>query len=329
MNNPIIILTGPTASGKSAISLEIAYKFNCEIICADSMTVYHGMDIGTDKPGACLSPSEKSKDKSKKNYSSSEVEKFSSRQAPSNDNGKVVNGIKHHLLDIVEPDEEFNVALFVQKVKELVTEIHSRGKIPVLVGGSVMYIDAFVYDYQMPDVAPNAELRAELEEKSNEELFALLCECDPDCEWTVDKHNKRRLIRAIEVCQATGKSLAEQKTKKSLPSNILYLSVDRDREELYSQIDRRVDVMFRQGFVDEVRKLHTLYNHNTAMQAAGYRQIIQFLDGEIDLETAVSKTKQAHRNYAKRQLTWLRRNTDIRWIKNSLEAEQLIKQFLA
>lgn len=293
MNNPIIVLTGPTASGKSVISLDIANKYNCEIICADSMTVYRGMDIGTDKP--TLSD---------------------------------LKGIPHHLLDIVSPDEEFNVAIFVQKVKEIVADIHSRGKVPVLVGGSVMYIDAFVYDYQMPSVAPNQKLRDELDKKSNEKLFAVLCECDPDCEWTVDKHNKRRLIRAIEICQATGKSLAEQKTKKSLPENVLYLAVDKDREELYSQIDKRVDVMFEMGFVDEVRALYAKYDHSTAMQAAGYRQIIQFIKGEIGLDTAIEKTKQVHRNYAKRQLTWLRRNEDIRWIKDVTEAEELISAFL-
>jgi tRNA dimethylallyltransferase len=293
MNNPIIVLTGPTASGKSAISLEIAKKFDCEIICADSMTVYRGMDIGTDKP--------------KENE---------------------MNGIPHHLLDIVNPDEEFNVAIFVEKVKEIIADIQSRGKIPFLVGGSVMYLDAFAYDYQMPEVAPNEALRASLDGKTAEELFKQLCECDPDCEWTVDRNNKRRIIRAIEVCQATGEPLASQKSKKSLPENIFYLAVDKDREELYSQIDKRVDVMFRLGFVDEVRTLHTQYDHNTAMQAAGYRQIIQFLDGEIDLDTAIAKTKQVHRNYAKRQLTWLRRNNDIHWVRNADEAKNLFNKFL-
>lgn len=293
MNNPIIVLTGPTASGKTAISLEIAGRHNCEIICADSMTVYRGMDIGTDKPTLVD-----------------------------------MKGIPHHLLDIINPDEEFNVAIFVQKVRELVDEIHSRGKVPMLVGGSVMYIDAYIYDYQLPEVAPNQELRDELNGKTNEELFKQLCDRDPDCEWTVDRHNKRRIIRAIEICTASDKPLAEQKKKMPFPDNVLYLSVDRDREELYAKIDSRVDEMFRQGFVDEVRGLHTKYDHNTAMQAAGYRQIIQFLDGEIELETAIAKTKQVHRNYAKRQLTWLRRNEDAKWIKNAAEAEKLISKFL-
>ena len=293
MEKPIIVITGPTASGKTALSLEIAAKYNGEIICADSMTVYRGMDIGTDKPTLVDT-----------------------------------QNIPHHLVDIINPDEEFNVALFVKEVRKLVEDIHSRGKVPFIVGGSLMYIDAFVYNYDIPEVTPNTELREELEQKDNEELFAQLCELDPDCEWTVDRHNKRRIIRAIEICMTTGRPLAEQKSKRPLPTNVLYLAVDKDREVLYAQIDKRVDIMFEQGFVAEVRKLHEKYDHNTAMQAAGYKQIMQYLDEEIDLETAIAKTKQVHRNFAKRQLTWLRRNTDVNWVKNAHEAERLISDFL-
>lgn len=293
MKNPIIVLTGPTASGKTAMSLQIAKKYNCEIICADSMTVYRGMDIGTDKPEA-----------------------------------DEMNDIPHHLIDVVNPDEEFNAAIFCEKVKEIVTDIQSRGKVPMLVGGSVMYIDAYIYDYQMPVVVPNQELRDKLDGQTAEELFKQLCECDPDCEWTVDRNNKRRLIRAIEICTTSGEPLAKQKSKMPFPDNIIYLAIEKDREELYAQIDRRVEIMFQRGFVDEVRELHKLYDHNTAMQAAGYRQIIQFLDGEIDLDTAIAKTKQVHRNYAKRQLTWLRKNTDIQWVKDAAEAEKYITKFL-
>jgi tRNA dimethylallyltransferase len=293
MKNPIIVLTGPTASGKTEMSLNIAKKYNCEIICADSMTVYQGMDIGTDKITA-----------------------------------SDMTGIPHHLLDMVKPDEEFNAAIFCEKAKELVLDIQSRGKIPMFVGGSVMYLDAYVYDYQMPEIAPNQELRDELEGKDNEELFKKLCECDPDCEWTVDRHNKRRIIRAIEICTTSGKPLAAQRKKMPFPNNVLYLAVDLEREELYKKIDQRVDDMFRIGFVDEVKGLHQIYDHNTAMQAAGYRQVIQFLDGEIDLETAIAKTKQVHRNYAKRQLTWLRGNVDVKWVKNQVEANNIIENFL-
>ena len=293
MNNPIIVLTGPTASGKTALSIEIAKKYGCEIVCADSMTVYRDMDIGTAKITL-----------------------------------EEMHSIPHHMIDIISPDEEFNAAIFCEKAKELVDQIRTRDKIPLFVGGSVMYLDAYIYDYQMPEVVPNTKLRLELIGKTEEELFKQLCSCDPDCEWTVDRHNKRRLIRAIEICTSTGKPLADKRTKMPFPDNVLYLALDVDREKLYTNIDKRVDDMFRQGFVDEVRNLHNVYDHNIAMQAAGYRQVIQFLDGEIDLETAVQKTKQVHRNFAKRQLTWLRRNDDIQWIKNTEEAEGIINKFL-
>jgi len=317
MNNPIIILTGPTASGKTAISYEIAKKKqNIEIICADSMTVYRGMDIGTDKPGSRHSePSEES---------STRILDPSYAQG---DEGIVIDGVLHHLLNIVNPDEEFNVAIFIKNVNTLINDIHRRGNIPMLVGGSVMYIDAFTYSYSMPNVKPNLALREELEKKCAEDLFEQLCEFDPDCEWTVDKHNKRRLIREIEVFLATGQPFSKQKHRSVLPTNVLYLAVDSEREILYEQINKRVDIMFLEGFVEEVKKLHHIYDHNTAMQAAGYKQICQFLDGEYDLETAIAKTKQVHRNYAKRQLTWLRRNKDIRWIKNNTDALELIGNF--
>ncbi len=322
-SDKLIVLTGPTASGKTAISLEIAKKYDYEIICADSMTVYRGMDIGTDKPGAFETPG-------KKLYSSSEVEKSgeNSSRLHSNDNGRVVDGVKHHLLDIVNPDEEFNVAIFCTKVKEIVADIYSRGKVPILVGGAVMYIDALVYDYSIPEVKPNHTLRAELENKSTEELFKQLNAFNPEYKWTVDRHNKRRLIREIEVYTATGKPLSSQKSKKSLPDNVLYLAVDREREVLYSQIDQRVDEMFRTGLVEEVRELHRKYGHTTSLHSAGYRQVIQYLGGEYSLEIAIDKTKQAHRNYAKRQLTWLRKNTDIEWVKDAEEAEATIDKLL-
>ncbi len=308
MKNPIIVLTGPTASGKTAISYEIAHKYHCEIICTDSMTVYTGMDIGTDKPTREKLPDEPTEKNSDASYT--------------------IRGIRHHLLNIVNPDNEFNVAIFVRKVEKIISEVHSRGHIPLLVGGSVLYIDALIYQYSMPDVKPNPELRTELEGKSAEELFECLCSYDPDCEWTVDKHNKRRLIREIEVYEATGKPLSQQQTRSTLPENVLYLAVDRDREILYAKINRRVDEMFDEGFVDEVRELYKKYDHQTALQAAGYKQIIQYLNADITLDVAKEKTKQVHRNYAKRQLTWLRRNPDIHWINSVQGAEKAISEFL-
>jgi tRNA dimethylallyltransferase len=301
MKNPIIVITGPTASGKTSLSLDLAKKFGGEIIAADSMTVYKGMNIGTDKPG----PRYKTQDTRYK-----------------------IQGISHHLLDILNPDEEFNVAIFKNLAEKKIEEIHSRGNVPFLVGGSTMYIDALVYNYNIPHTKPNNELRKELEKKSNEELFSQLIELDPDAEWTVDKNNKRRLIRALEVSIQTGEPFTKQKKKQDLPENVLYLALQRDREELYEKINTRVDEMMAEGLLEEVKSLHEKYDHNTAMQATGYRQLAEYLNGNLTLEVAIAKTKQSHRNYAKRQMTWLNRNKDVNWIQDKKEAENKIKEFL-
>ena len=307
MKNPIIVITGPTASGKTAISFDVVKKFNGEIICADSMTVYRGMDIGTDKPTLNLN---------------------SKKRRAENDGSYVINGIKHHLLDELNPDEDFNVAIFCEMVEKKIKEIRSRGNIPFLVGGSLFYIDAFVYDYSLPPVAPDLKLRAELEKKSNDELWKRLVKLDPDSEWTIDKNNKRRLVRALEVTLKTQKPFSLQKSKKNLPKNILYLAVTSDRDLLYEKINKRVDEMMRTGFLDEVRDLYEKYDHSTAMQATGYRQLIEYIEGKINLDLAVEETKKSHRRFAKRQETWLKRNSEKVLIKNSKEAEEKIRTFL-
>lgn len=309
MKNPIIILTGPTASGKTVISYDIAEKYNCEIICTDSMTVYREMNIGTDKPT---------------------LEKLPKESISKNlDGSYTIHGINHHLVDIVNPDEEFNVSIFQDKVTHIIKEIQERDHIPLLVGGSVMYIDALVFNYELPPVEPDEKLRAELEKLDTPALFEKLCKLDPDAEWTIDRHNRRRIIRALEVWLKTERPFSEQKSKTPLPGNIIYLAVDRERDILYEKIDARVDHMFRSGFIEEVKKLKERYDNNTAMQAAGYKQIGEFLDGKTTMEDAATRTKQAHRNYAKRQLTWLRKNPDVIWISSAAEAEKQIDQFLA
>ena len=306
MKHPIIVITGPTASGKTSLSLDLAKEFNGEIIAADSITVYRGMDIGTDK-----------------------VTIQSSKFKVQNENSEFkIDGIKHHMLDILGPDEEFNVAIFKELAEEKIKEIHKRGNVPFLVGGSTLYIDALVYKYDIPSAKPNLKLRRDLEKKTNEELFGQLIELDPDAERTVDKNNKRRLIRALEVCLQTDKPFTAQKKKQKLPENVLYLAISRNREELYERINKRVDEMMAEGFLDEVKKLHKKYDLNTAMQATGYRQLVEYLKGDLTLEEAVKKTKQSHRNYAKRQLTWLNRNKDVIWIENKKEAKEKIREFI-
>jgi len=308
MEKPIIVLTGPTASGKTALSFGLAQKFNGEIICVDSMTVYRGMDIGTDKPTLGIQNTK--------------------YKTQNKDGSFMIKGIKHHMIDIVDPDEEFNSAISQTLINKLVADIHSRDKIPFLVGGSLLYIDSYVYNYQTPDIKPDKKLRQLFEKETNEKLFARLVKLDPDCEWTVDKDNRRRIIRALEVVTKTGKPLCEQRSKTEKPQNILYLAVKRDRQELYDKINRRVDEMMKEGFLKEVEALHQIYDNSTALQAAGYKQLMEYLEGKIDLDKAIEKTKQVHRNFAKRQLTWLKKNPDLVWITNSKIAENLIEQFL-
>ncbi|MBW6431621.1 tRNA (adenosine(37)-N6)-dimethylallyltransferase MiaA [Patescibacteria group bacterium] len=308
MQNPIIVITGATASGKTAISFDIAPKFDGEVICADSMTVYRGMDIGTDKPTLLVN------DK---------------KQLTKNKDGAyIIKGIPHHLLDILEPNDDFNVAIFKTFVEEKVSEIHARGKMPILVGGSLLYIDSFAYDFLMPEVKPDEKLRKELNEKSEDELFEQLVELDPDAEWTVDKKNKRRVIRALEVCLKTGQPFTAQKKNAGLRKNLLYLAVDREREELNKKINKRVNEMMEAGFLKEVKVLYKKYDHSTAMQATGYRQLIDYIEGKISLDKAIEETKRSHRKFAKRQQTWLRRNQDKTLIRSSDDAEREIRKFI-
>lgn len=303
MENPIIVITGATASGKTAISLDVMPKFKAEAICADSMTIYKGMDIGTDKPTL-----DESCEKIGDHYQ--------------------VRGIVHHLLNRFSPDEECNVSIFRDLVQYEADEIHSRGNIPFLVGGSLFYIDAFVYNYSLPSIGPDKDFRKKLEERTSEELWGELIELDPDAEWTVDKHNRRRVVRALEVCKKTGRPFTAQKSKKKLRDNTLYLVVDKDRKDLYHKINKRVDEMIDEGFVEEVRALYKKYDNNTAMQAAGYKQLVEYLEGKTTLKKAIEKTKKVHRNFAKRQLTWLKKNQDVILIKDAKEAEEKIKEFL-
>ncbi len=304
MKKPIIVITGATASGKTAISHAVMNRFNGEAICADSMTVYTGMDIGTDKP--TIDPTTKATE----------------------DGYYVIRGVKHHMLDRLTPDEEFNVSIFKNMVEHEVSEIHKRGNVPFLVGGSLFYIDAFCYDYSLPPVAPDEKLRKELEKKSSDELWGQLVELDPDAEWTIDPKNKRKVIRALEVCLKTGKPFSEQKSRKKLKKNILYLVVDCEREDLYKKINKRVNEMMNMGLLEEVKKLFGKYDHSTAMQATGYRQVIEYLEGKISLDKAIENTKRSHRNFAKRQLTWIKKNQDKICIKNYKEAELEIEKFL-
>lgn len=241
----------------------------------------------------------------------------------------LVDGITHHLFDIINPDEDFNVFEFKKLAEEKITEIQNRHHVPIIVGGTGLYIDALVYDFGLVKSYKNKKEREKMEKKSTEELYKELQEIDPETAEKIDPKNKRRLIRALEIYYQTKKSKATQETRKKLPKNVLYFAINIPREELYEKINKRVYEMFIVQNLDyEVKGLLKKYPADLPiMNTMGYRETIQYINKEITLEEAIEKTQQAHRNYAKKQMTWFRRNKDIIWIKADLKKieEYLIK----
>ncbi|MCI8632609.1 MAG: tRNA (adenosine(37)-N6)-dimethylallyltransferase MiaA [Lachnospiraceae bacterium] len=276
---PLLILAGPTASGKTSLSLQLARRLNGEIISADSMQVYRGMDIGTAK----ITPAE-------------------------------MDGIPHHLIDIREPDEEWNVMSFCRLAAEKIEEIASRGRLPMVVGGTGFYIHALAYGAEFEEEAEN-ESRKRLEGWTQEALFAYLQKVDPKSAQTIHPHNRKRIIRALEYFEQTGKPISELNARlqaKPSPYRLCYLVLDVERQRLYEQIDARVEEMLQRGLVQEVTRLKQAGCHKemVSMKGLGYKEILAYLEGEISLEEAVYILKRDTRHFAKRQLTWMRREKE-------------------
>ena len=285
---PLIILTGPTAVGKTALSVKLAKVINGSIISADSMQVYRGMDIGSAK-----------------------VTK------------EEMDGIKHYLIDVLEPDEEFHVVRFQQMAKEAMAEIYQEGKIPILTGGTGFYIQSVLYDIdftsQQEDIAYRERLEQLAKEQGNEALHAMLQEVDPVSAEKIHANNVKRVIRALEFYEKTGMPISEHNEKeaaKESPYTFCYFVLNDDRQRLYDRIELRIDQMLEQGLVDEVRKLKEKGYHKemVSMQGLGYKEILAWLDGEISYEEAVYILKRDTRHFAKRQLTWFRREKDVIWV---------------
>jgi tRNA dimethylallyltransferase len=284
MKSPIFI-AGPTAAGKSEIALRLAEQLGGEIVSADSMQVYRGLDIGTAKPSA-----------------------------------EERNKIPHHLIDICELTENFDAAQFIRLAQKAVEEIQSRGRVPIFCGGTGLYFKAFSSGLgEAP--ATNPELRAELEAASFEALLRELRERDPVAYEKIDKQNPRRVIRAVEVIRLTGKKFSEQRAEWKAESGKrkaeTFFCITRKADDLHARINARVDTMFARGLVDETRELLTrgLEQNQTAMQAIGYRQVVEHLRGERDLAETIELVKSRTRQFAKRQLTWFRRQLDPEWIE--------------
>ena len=289
----IILIAGPTGVGKTAASVSVAKKIGGEIISADSMQIYRKMDIGTAK----IMPDE-------------------------------MKGIPHHLIDIVEPYDEFSVKDFDDMSKTAIKEISGRSNIPVIAGGTGLYINAIVYDMDYNKVTTDSEFRNELwkyyEEKGTEELYNILLK--HDTETKIEKQNIKRVIRAIEIIKNNGEFRQFSNMKKNSMYDIRMYVLYRERSKLYEIINSRVDHMVKSGLVDEVRSLLNdgLDKSCQSMKAIGYRQIISYLEGEYDLNTAIELIKRDSRRYAKRQLTWFRRYEDAVWINvDSMNTEQI------
>ncbi|MEE8885587.1 MAG: tRNA (adenosine(37)-N6)-dimethylallyltransferase MiaA [Eubacteriales bacterium] len=286
---PVIVLTGPTAVGKTKLSLSLAGAVRGSIISADSVQVYRGLDIGSDK----LPVSERM-------------------------------GIPHYLIDVLDPDQDFNVYLFQKMAREAMEEIWASGRIPVIVGGTGFYIQAVLRDIDFTEEDGKSDIRTMLEEKAEEEgpekLYEMLKSVDPAAAESIHPNNVRRVIRALEFHEQTGELISEhneeQREKKS-PYNFLYFVLDDDRKILYSRIEERVDSMISKGLVDEVKGLidQGLNEDSPSMKALGYRELFPYLHGECTLDEAVQQIKTDTRHFAKRQLTWFRREDDVIWIE--------------
>lgn len=285
---PLIILSGPTAVGKTALSIELAKRVNGAIISADSMQVYKYMDIGSAKIML-----------------------------------EEMDGVKHYLIDELEPSDEFNIVVFQQKAKAALKEIYANGQIPIVAGGTGFYIQALLYDINFDNQDCNEEFRAELEqiaqEQGNEVLHARLREIDPVSAEKIHANNVKRVIRALEFYHLTGKPISEHneaEQQKESPYNFAYFVLTDDRDNLYKRIDKRVDIMLENGLVEEVKRLKDMGYHRdmVSMQGLGYKEILDYLDGKCSLEEAVYVLKRETRHFAKRQLTWFRREREVIWL---------------
>lgn len=285
---PLIILTGPTAVGKTAASIGLAKAVGGEIISADSMQIYRHMDIGSAK----ITEEE-------------------------------MQGIPHYLVDVLDPEEAFNVVRFQEMAKAAMQKIHDNGHIPIVVGGTGFYIQALLYDIDFTENDSDFSFREELEktarEKGAEYLHSLLKQADPEAAEQIHPHNIKRVIRALEFNRKTGQKISthnEQERRKQSPYEFAYFVLTDNREALYARIDRRVDKMMEQGLLEEVRALKDrgIARESVSMQGLGYKELLAYLDGEILLEEAVRIIKRDTRHFAKRQLTWFRRERDVIWI---------------
>lgn len=296
MNKPkVVVIGGPTASGKTALSIALAKRINGEIVSADSMQIYEDMDIGTAKPT---------------------VEEMA--------------GIKHYLIDCVSPEIRYSVADFKNDATKAIEEILAKGKTPIVVGGTGLYIDSLIYGIEYNEIPVDLEYRKRLEELADEKgleyLYNMANEIDEEAMKKISVNDKKRICRVLEIYKSTGKTktqLEKESRKNGVKYDFRVFAIDMDREKLYDRINRRVDLMIEAGLVDEVEKLIKKYpNMPTAMQGLGYKEVVEYFNGKCTMDEMIDKIKQESRRYAKRQLTWFRKNKEIKWIDASKDLNE-------
>ncbi len=287
MKPKVIVICGPTASGKTSLSIELAKKINGEIISSDSMQIYKDMSIGTAKPTI-----------------------------------EEMQGIPHHLLDFVLPNQRYSVADFKQEATKKIEEILSRNKVPIIVGGTGLYVDALTKNITYPEIQIDIKYREQLEELAQknglEDLYKRAVQIDEQAMKTISSRDKKRIMRVLEIYHQTGKTKTQLEAESRLippPYQYIIFAIDMNREKLYERINKRVDIMIEQGLIEEVKELKQKYKEfPTAMQGLGYKEVVEYLEGKITKDQMIEKLKMETRRYAKRQLTWFRKDKEIKWI---------------
>ena len=284
----VVVICGPTASGKTALSIELAKKINGEIVSADSMQIYDEMNIGTAKPDQ-----------------------------------EEMQGIKHYLIGNIKPTNRYSVSEFKKNAISAIKEIISKEKMPIVVGGTGLYVNSLVYGIDYPEIQTNLEYRKELEkiveEKGLQYLFEKAVEIDKEAMKNISPNDKKRILRVLEIYKETGKTKTElerESRKNGIPYDYKIFAINMPREILYDRINRRVDIMIEKGLIDEVSSLYEKYGESllTSMQAIGYKEVVEFLKGNCTKEEMIEKIKMETRRYAKRQLTWFRKIENIQWL---------------
>ena len=295
MDKPkVIVICGPTASGKTSLSISLAKKINGEIVSCDSMQIYKEMDIGSAKPTV-----------------------------------EEMQEIKHYLVDFVSPEKRYSVSEYKEDASKAIEEIINKGKTPIIVGGTGLYLNSLIYNIQYNEMEVDLNYRRELEKEAEEYglevLYNRAKEIDPEAMEKVSANDKKRITRVLEIYNATGrnKTELEKKSRKEVPYNYLIFGINMERSILYDRINKRVDIMLEQGLIEEVKNLINKYsNMPTAMQGLGYKEVKEFLDGNISKEEMIEKIKMETRRYAKRQITWFKRIENIIWLDGLNKTEE-------